>query len=68
MKLLTLALTLTAISAQLQAATYDLPFKGQNFGDHEKVHTLTTPRTRRKNMVLTWALNVTTLTIAAGRR
>jgi len=39
MKLLTLALTLTAISAQLQAATYDLPFKGQNFGDHEKVHT-----------------------------
>lgn len=45
MKHLTLALVIGAISATgtisttAIAATYDLPFKGQDFGDHEKVHT-----------------------------
>lgn len=45
MKHLTLALVIGAISVtgtistSAIAATYDLPFKGQDFGDHEKVHT-----------------------------
>ena len=41
MKLLTLVTTLTAIglALPLQAAQYDLPFKGQNFTDTEKVFT-----------------------------
>ena len=39
MKHLTLALVIGAVSSSAAAATYDLPFKGQDFGDHEKVHT-----------------------------
>ena len=39
MKHLTLAVVIGALSTSATAATYDLPFKGQNFGDHEKVHT-----------------------------
>ena len=39
MKHLTLAVVIGALSTSATAATYDLPFKGQNFGDHEKIHT-----------------------------